>query len=108
MIHDDTSVSGSELMSNDDNFADGEGWIPNKRIRKSTLDGNVWALCGVENEVLTSYAHSIIQFHEENNELECAYVFKMQMKHAISIGGDAVLTAIDGEVLNIIKKGVWQ
>ena len=108
MIHNDISACGAEHISNDDDLADGEGGIPNKRIRKSTLDRNVWACSGIENEELSSYAHSIIRFHEESKDSECSYVFKMQIKQAISEGGDAVLSAIDGELSNIINKGVWK
>lgn len=41
MIHDDISVCGTDFMSNDDDLASSEGWIPNKRTRKSKLDDNV-------------------------------------------------------------------
>jgi len=108
MTTDDRSAYDNEPRSNVEDLNDSEDWTSNKRIRKHTLDSDVWALSGIDNEEITSYAHSIIQFHEDSNDLECSYVFKMQIKHAISIGGDAVLTAIDNELLNIINKGVWQ
>ena len=105
---DDRPDDNTELISNGGDLVEREDWTSNKRVRKPTLDSDVWALSGIDNEELSSYAHSIIQFHEDSKDLECSYVFKMQIKHAIAQGGDAVLSAIDSELLNIIKKGVWQ